>query len=196
MWSVWIGPVIVAAVISSAVTALGWLVAHRQSIRLEKLRRDERVQDVQTAVLAEIRANLAQLQRIDLEQDADAVAGRIRDGAGQAKPFTPFVPSEVDTFVLNAIVSDIHILPTDVIDDVIVYYRQVRAIANLVDDLRSDRYQTLEADRKIEVYRDYIGLLVHARTLGEQAVKVLLGDNLNSSAAGRSAPRSDAEEEA
>ena len=61
----WIGPAIVVAVISALVTAAGWLVAHRQTMRAEALRRRERVVDVQTALRAEIRSHPHQARSID-----------------------------------------------------------------------------------------------------------------------------------
>ena len=168
--SAWVGPAIIAAVISAIVTAAGWYASHFSNRRLEVARRRERMQDVQTALLAEIVANEHRLATIDLRSHADYIAGRI---AAEGAAFTPFVPREVLTFVMDAIASEIHILPNEVIGPVVLYYRQAMAIGLLADDLRSDRFIALDPDRKIEVYRDYIGLLQYAQSLADDAIEAL-----------------------
>jgi hypothetical protein len=169
----WIRPAIIAAVISSLVTALGWYVAHLQDVRKETARWRERIADVQTALLAEIRANRHRLSQIDLRTHAELFAERIKAGGAEGRAFTPFVPREVPTFVFDALVAEIHILPTEVIDPIVLYYRQVLSISQLAEDLRSERFENLEADRKLSMYRDYIELLIHAQTLADEAISAL-----------------------
>jgi hypothetical protein len=167
----WIGPAIVAAVISSIVTALGWYVAHLQEVRREAGRRRERIVDVQVALLAEVRASHHRLRQVELQEHLAGIEARMAAASGGA--FTPFVPREVPTFVFDALVSDIHVLPTAVIDPVVLYYRQIRAISQLAEDLRGERFERLETERKLDLYRDYVGLVIHAATLADEAVRLL-----------------------
>lgn len=147
--------VVISAAVSAAVTMLGWFAAHWSSIRLEESRRIEKILDVQTALLADIESNLSRYAEIDLDAHLKSITDRIlKPGAG--KTFTPFVPRDAIEVVFEAIIADIHILPTAVIGDVVGYYKQEYKLRELIIDLRSDRYAGLEPDRKAQIYRDYI----------------------------------------
>jgi len=100
--SAWIGPAIIAAVISAIVTAFGWYVSHLSNRRLEVARRRERVSDVQIAIRAEIRSHRVWLQSFDSEHLSGDTAEKIRQAVDP--PYTPFVPREIETFVFNAVV--------------------------------------------------------------------------------------------
>jgi hypothetical protein len=39
----------------------------------------------------------------------------------------------------------------------VAYYKQEYKLRELVEDLRSSRYQELEQDRKARIYEDYVG---------------------------------------
>jgi len=64
----WIGSAVVAVVISSLVTVAGWYATHRSERMLEAARRQERIQDIQTALLADIRSTSHRFRQIDLDQ--------------------------------------------------------------------------------------------------------------------------------
>lgn len=147
--------VIISAVVSAGVTMLGWFAAHWSSTRLEESRRIEKILDVQTALLADIESNLSRYAEIDLDAHLKSITDRILK-PGTGKSFTPFVPRDAIEVVFEAIIADIHILPTEVIGDVVGYYKQEYKLRELVMDLRSDRYAELEPDRKAQIYRDYI----------------------------------------
>jgi len=165
----WIGPAIVAAIISAFVTGLSWWVSDRQAARRLTQQRQERVADLQTALLAEIRASRYRLEMANLQDHATRMKQTMLNEPG----FTPFVPLPVQPFVLNAILSEIHVLPIGVIDPVVIYYRQTMAVSQLSDDLRSDRFGDLDPARKAAIYDDYVALLIHADVLAEQAVSAL-----------------------
>lgn len=164
----WIGPVIVAAAISSVVTAVGWYVTHVRETRLEAARRRDRVRDLQTALRAEIRSHRHRLQTAD---DAEATAATLAwittDG------FTPFVPRGTPPFVFDATVRDLHLLPTHVIDPIVLYYTQVHVIAQFAEDLRSDRYANMAPERKAAMYADYVAMNTYAKRLAEGALAAL-----------------------
>lgn len=180
----WIGPAIIAAVISAVVTGFGWVISERQSVRRDAARRRERIGDVQTALLAEIRAGRHRIG--DLSEMARAVDHAFSERAD----YRPFVTRPVPTFVLDAILADIHLLPISVIDPVVLHYRQAAAVALFVDDLRSETFEKLDVTQKRAMYRDYVDLLIYSDVLAGRAIDTL-GRSLNISDAGPSDRRSD-----
>ena len=177
---------LVAAIVSAAVTALGWFASHWSEQRLETQRRIERIVDVQTALLAEIESNLTRYEEIDLDQHTTDMVSKI-NRKGRGTSFTPFVPRYATEIIFEAMLADIHILPTETIDDVVAYYKQEYKLRELVEDLRSSRYQELEQDRKARIYEDYVWQIKTVLITGEEARSALrgsLGLPLNSQEAG------------
>jgi hypothetical protein len=156
---------LVAAAVSGAVTALGWFATHWSEKSLEGVRRAERVIDVQTALLAEIESNLKRYQEFDLDAHGAQMTRQMKQKAG----FTPFVPRYVSEVVFEAMIAEIHILPTKTIDEVVAYYKQEYKLRELVEDLRSDRYAKLEPDRKALMYEDYIWQIKTTLVTGTKA---------------------------
>jgi hypothetical protein len=70
----WVGPAIVAAVISSTLGVLSLYVNAWLTIGLERKRRQEKVRDVQIALLAEIRADIHNLKFFDLDENLAVVS--------------------------------------------------------------------------------------------------------------------------
>lgn len=181
----WIGPAIVAAFISATITGLGWFVARRHELLRILALRQERVKDVQTAVLADIRAYLHRLEAFDLQDYAAAMIARMEAAERDGSTFTPFIPAEVPSFIFEALVKDIQLLPTHIIDPVVLYYTQLKAVASIAEGMRSERFERLEISRHVAIYSDYVGLLIHARELGKDVVVILmasLGASLSSRA--------------
>jgi hypothetical protein len=179
---------LIAAIVSAAVTALGWYASHWSEKRLEIQRRIERIVDVQTALLAEIESNLTRYEEIDLDGHMSDMTHRILHKS-RGRAFTPFVPRDAPEIVFEAMLADIHILPTETIDDVVAYYKQEYKLRELVEDLRSSRYQELEQDRKARIYEDYVWQIKTVLITGEQARGALrnsLGVPLNNQEAGQS----------
>ena len=166
--------VVIAAIVSAAVTALGWFASHWSEIRLDTQRRAEKIIDVQTALLAEIESNLTRYAEIDLDSHKTEMVRKIAR-RGAKKPFTPFVPRDAPEIIFEAMLPDIHILPTETIDDVVAYYKQEYKLRELVEDLRSSRYQELEQDRKAKLYEDYVWQIKTVLITGEQARNALRG---------------------
>lgn len=166
--SPWIGSVIVA-IGSLLGIALGWIVTQRQQVRREAASRGERIRDVQTALRAEIRSYRRWLESFDIEVETGTTVLRMENDPS----FTPFIPREVETLVFNALVGEIHILPSEVIDPIVLYYRQVHALAKFAEDLRGERFEKLEVARKVEMYKDYVSLGVYALDLADETIATL-----------------------
>jgi len=154
----WVGPAIVAAVITVIFGAF-------RDGYFDGKRRRERMKDIQIALLAEIRAYVAGLRRDDLDEFEPFMVNRMESD----ESFVPFILREKNDSVFQAILPDIHILPESSIDPVVVYYSQVVAIAEMAIDMRSKVFAELDKERRIEVYRNFIAMKKLAIILGEEA---------------------------
>jgi hypothetical protein len=168
----WIGSAVVAVVISSIVTIAGWYATHRSERLIEASRRQERIQDIQTALLADIRSTSHRYMQVDIDRHLDEVLERMQ-AAPDSDPHTPFVPREPGSLLWPSIAQEVHILPNEVIDAVILFFSQLETIRCFVEDLRSDCFITLQKSRKAAMYRDYIRLSKHLLVLGSQAEDAL-----------------------
>jgi hypothetical protein len=189
----WIESAFIAAVISSLVTVAGWYISLRHERRREAERREERIWDYQTALLADIRSTSSQFAIVDLDQHLEEVTGHI-ESAPDDRPYTPFVPRAPGSLIWSSIAQEVHILPTEVIDPVVLFFSQLETIRNFVEDLRSEQFARLEKPRKVAMYRDYIRMwrLASQQAVEAQAaLRTALGlSPLSSPVQGRSDPRS------
>ncbi|WP_237152491.1 hypothetical protein [Oryzibacter oryziterrae] len=167
----WLGPAVIAALISGLVQIISWSAGERRDRRAESRRRAERMEDLQVALAAEIRAHLNYIGTAP-EQLAELKADTLRRMADDGA-FTPFVPRMSDQVVFQNIVKDIHVLPVQAIDPVILYYKQIGAISAFVEDLRDDTFKTLDVARKSAMYADYIRLVEQANTFARDALVAL-----------------------
>jgi len=165
----WLGP----AIIGALVTAFGWFVTHRNDRKMNNHRRSEKVRDCKIALRAEISCHLPRWAMKNADRHVEEMSNRIRKGSTRKPPFTPFVPKETPNPAFNTIVNEIQILPGDVIEPVIRYYQQVDVITQLAEDMRSDRYEGLEPDRKADIYSDFIELRLEAGRLATEAIEAL-----------------------
>jgi hypothetical protein len=157
------------AVIAGAFVAFGWLVNGIGNRRRDRQLRDERVRDVQRALFAEIRANVEALRRDDILAYGRRIARQIETEPG----YFPIVPTERNDTVFQAIVGEIHILPRESIDPVVLYYRQIAMIAALTSDLRTLDPAVIGPLRAAAIYADYIALKDVARDMGEEAMLMM-----------------------
>ena len=166
----WIGPVIIAAAISGVINIVGWFVAFRNTRRLEQAKREEKIIDVQSALLAEIRSDHASLGYIDVPATMDLLKEKF---AGSKGGYMPLIPRDAGTPIFQSVVSDISILPTDVIDPIVIYYKQHETIAHFAEDLRGIHFAELTGNQKLQMIEDYLSLKNHARSLAEDAIHAL-----------------------
>ena len=128
-------------------TIAGWYISLRHERRREAERREERIWDYQTALLADIRSTSSQFASIDLDRHLEEVTELI-ESASEDRPYTPFVPRAPGSLIWPSISQEVHILPTEVIDPVVLFFSQLETIRNFVDDLRSDQFARLEQARE------------------------------------------------
>lgn len=168
----WIGPAIIAAGISSLVTATGWVVAHRRETRAEQRRRVEKIVDLQKALRAEIQSHAAQLVESRLNEHLADMVDRMT-AAPRSKPFVPFVPKDAHDTVFRSVVREIHLLPTETVEPTVAYYSHIVATASLAEDLRGPQYQALSLERRIALYTHFIGMKARSLTRARFALAAL-----------------------
>ena len=158
------------AVIAGGVVALGWLVAGWQTRREAARLRAEALRDAHKALFAEIRNACADFWA-DGEADAHAASVMARMEADPG--LVPFVPREVHDRVYGELLPRIDVLPRQTIDGIVAFYALVASIAALVEDMRGDRFPTLETERRIAIYRTYVGMRQRAFSVGQNAMKLI-----------------------
>lgn len=199
---IWIGAVL-AALITAFVTVSNWRASLRAQRQAEADRRRDRVIDIQKALRAEIRVHVHQLRRSDLSAHLAAMVERMRapppkrrwlwSASRTPNSFMPLVPREAFDAVYRAVLSDIHVLPTETVEPVVFYYQLTGAIAAMAEDLRSESVRALEVERRVRMYEDYIAMKIGALQLGDAAIASLdthiaEAERLNSPAQGPSGP--------
>ena len=165
----WIGPVIIAAAIAAMVNVLGWFVGSWRDRRADDRRRQEKQNDMATALLAEITHYRDALAFFDLDDVWDRVNAKMAEDAS----YIPFIPSERNDTIFKAVLSEIHILPEPVIQPITRYYNQVFAIDAIIEDLRSDAIKSAPQKLRQAVYTDYISLKKQAYEDGNSAISAL-----------------------
>jgi len=167
----WIGPAIVAAVIAALINVLGWFVTGQREVRRDRRRRRERREDLQIALRAEIQHYMDILSNpgFNLRDVWAEVVGQME----MDEEYAPVVPSERNDTVFKTVLTDISILPEQVIGPVVRYYNQVFAIEAMIEDLRSFKFDGMDQEQRIKMYTDYISLKLEALDQGNQAIEVL-----------------------
>jgi hypothetical protein len=151
---------LIGIVLTGIIGSFAYGRSRRADRRVQRLLREEKTRDLQSAIRAEARAHWYELDgHGDLDQACDAIVEKIEEGRWTQPGFTPFVPKEAPSVVLEAIEADIAILDHDVISAAMYYYRLLALVAQFSDDLRSDFFRALPADRKIEMVRSYFAML-------------------------------------
>jgi hypothetical protein len=148
----WVGPAIVAALISSAIGLLGLYVNAWLTIRLERRRRKEKIRDVQIALLSEIRADIHNLRFFDLDDNL----AMVRERYGKVEGYVARPTLSPPLLLEGMLKSEVQTLPAPVIDAVFLYARQKAAIDLFVQDLRGPYFETRSKETQLLMYSDYI----------------------------------------
>ncbi|WP_370401886.1 hypothetical protein [Sulfitobacter sp. JB4-11] len=165
-WAAAVDARIWQAVIAGVFLAAGWLVNGWQNRKAAAALRAEKLRDYHRALYAEIGANLANLWDTErLEGYRDRMVAKMEADAN----FVPFIPIERHDAVFDALIADVHILPRQTIDPIVLYYAQVKSVAALAADMRAEGFGALAQDRRIAMYRDYIAMKVQLLAFGRYA---------------------------
>ena len=168
----WINPAVQGALVAATVAVGGWVFNGRQNRRMAAQLRAERVDDLQRAILAEIRAHVVALeqQQLSFEENV-ALVERVRRGG-----YIPSIPSEANDRMFRAIISEIHVLPARIIDPVVIYYRLLAVMSGMAGDVQI--LARNDAERAAEMLADYLALSEEALESGRYAM-ILLTAQLN-----------------
>lgn len=169
-----VDPRIWQAVIAGLFVAVGWIVNGAQNRRdAARLRREQR-EDVQRALVAEIKHYLEVLDGEDLNAAWEAMQPRIASG------YVPFLPTEYNDMVFQSVLQNIHILPKTVIDPVVKYYSQLNAIEAQIADSRLKPFvegaDDASCKRREIAYFQYLQMKQRARTYAVEALRHLGAD--------------------
>ena len=157
-------------------------VARQDAARLRRERRD----DVQRALVAEIKHYKQALDADPLDEAWQTMQPRIAAG------YVPFLPSECNDTIFDSVVGDLHVLPKQVIDPVVQYYSQIKAIEAAIADTRTDVFKTgktaAEKQRRASMYFEY--LQMKKRSIGYadealQAMNATFNNDVSSPGGGR-----------
>ena len=165
----WVGPAIVAAVISGLVSLIVVQLGFRAERRAERLRRDEKVRDFQIALRAEIASDLINMK----ETDRSRIMAEMTAAFAADPAYSPVAPRIASNLIFEAIVREIHILPEGVISPIVHYARLRQTLERFVDDLRSETYRALNAERRLLAYSDYLATYDRLETLAQTAMRSL-----------------------
>jgi type II secretory pathway pseudopilin PulG len=151
---------VVGVVLTGLVATFAYSFNKNVDRRVQAALRAEKTRDLQGAVRAEARAHWYELDSFgSFEALTTQMVEKIEANRWTKPAFTPFIIRQAESVVFEAIERDIAILDHEVIQAVINYYRQLGLAAQFAEDLRSDRFQDLPADRKIEMVRSYFAML-------------------------------------
>lgn len=165
VWNERVIAAFVTAFVGGGVVAIGWFFTHALSRRRDHLLRDERINDILRALLAEIRAHVVALEA-QTDMDGLAYLDRIAD-----EDYLPILPHDANDRIFRAIVEEVHVLPGWAIDPVVRYYRLIAVRAALAQDIRSNAKEYPR--RTADMFRDYLGLNEETRDAGHEAMLVL-----------------------
>ncbi len=169
-------PTVLAAVISSAVVAVGWFVSWVASRQVASDRRRERVLDAKAALIAEIDCNRQRFDDVGpggaiIEYDFEGDFARQQDRIRSGNP--PAIPRYNSTTIFREILSDVSVLPNSCITQVIAYYKLEMMIETFSEDLRTKTFLEANPEKQIQMYKDYLDMLREARSRADRAIRAL-----------------------
>ncbi len=158
------------AVIAGAFIGLGWFVNGWLNRREAAALRQEKLRDMHRAIYAEIGNYLANLQAdLQLVDYPKSILERMQ----QDSDFVPFIPHEHNDAVFQTLLPNIHVLPRQTIDPIVAYYSQVGTISSLANDMRGETFKTMDQDRRMAIYSDYIEMKKQALQFGIHANRMI-----------------------
>ena len=161
-------PPVVAALVAAAVAVLAWPVNDWLNRRRARALRAERVADVQRALLAEIRAHVATLEKQRPRDEAarEAAATKLTMGDHTLTP-----PHDANERIFCAIMAEVHILPGWAIDPVVRYYGLLAAQRALAQDIRA--HLADRPDSTISMFQHYLTRNDEILKTGREAMRIL-----------------------
>ncbi|MEM1383939.1 MAG: hypothetical protein AAF713_02260 [Pseudomonadota bacterium] len=162
-----------ATALTVLISILVWVGNKWWERRAADAERREKITDLMRALRAEIRAYSDTLSEEDLDAHLAYMAERIAGGGDGEAKFVPIVPRETRDTVYAALLPELQLLPTSVIEPVVLYYTTVQAVSNLADDMRGERFAAVSAARMGDMYMSFIEMKRTAKRMSEDAYTAL-----------------------
>lgn len=168
----WAGPAIIAALVTGLLTLWrDWRNERRGDRETQRAQaeRKARQRDTAAALLAEVDAFRQNFDAEELRKNREWITERYR-----ADPtFNPVLMRQSFDYVYRSHVRDLGVIASDALVPVVAFYGQLDRVGHVIEDLRSDRVAGVSVDRRVEIYSDYIAMLLHALNLAEIAHEAL-----------------------
>lgn len=162
-----LSPQVWQALVAGVVLVTGWLTTTIFGELGRRRDRQEKTRDYHRAIFSEIGNNLVNIdQQADIKAHAEEIITRMRSDDG----FVPFIPLESNDSLYTTLSPEIQILPRKTIDPIVAYYSQIRSIAALVEDMRSEDFRKMSQEGRIAMYSDYIDMKLQAYAFGDHAL--------------------------
>lgn len=158
------------AIIAGVFIATGWLTSAIFSELANRRAKAEKLRDYHKALYAEIRDALATFYS---NGEADEQAEQLLQRMTKDAAFVPFVAREEHSRVYAVLVKDIEVLPRQTIDAIVAYYSLVGSISALAEDIRGERFATLQQERRMTIYSDYVDMRKRAYSYGMYALRLI-----------------------
>ncbi|SHI38660.1 hypothetical protein [Wenxinia saemankumensis] len=158
------------ALIAGVVIVAGWLTTAIFD-RLARARdKAERLRDTHKALFAEIRSALSAIHG---GGEGGRWGAEVLDRMRREPDFVPFVPAESHDQIFDAVVGTLDVLPRVTIDPTVAFYKQIKDVGRMAEDLRSPRFIALPQQRRIAMFADFLQMRQVAFTLGEYALSLI-----------------------
>lgn len=152
-----------AVIVGLIATLIGSALAVVLPRALDNRRRQRRQLDLMTAIHAEIMSGTASSAvQIAPEEQAYALSVAM-----------PFASVDEADFVFQSIKADISILPTDIMQEVVLYYRLASQAKAMVADMRNPIFRNLDAERQRKYLAEYLGLVRDQHITGRIAIEAI-----------------------
>jgi hypothetical protein len=152
-----------AVIVGLLATLVGSALAVLLPRALDNRRRKRRQLDLMTAIHAEIMAGTASTAT-QLTPDEQAYALSVS---------MPFASLDEADFVFQSIKADISILPTDVMQEIVLYYRLLSQAKSMIADMRNPIFRGLDEERQRKYLAEYIGLVRDQHIAGRIAIEAI-----------------------
>lgn len=93
---------------------------------------------------------------------------KIEEGRWTQPVFTPFIGRAAGSFLVDTLVADLSALPRPLLEPTIRFYRQRAVVAQMAEDLGTERFATLPGDGKIGVVQSYFAAQRTLRTTASE----------------------------
>ena len=160
--------------IAAAVVATGWLVtfAFREVSTL--IERHQQSRDILIALSAEVHDYAEGISLDNPAKWIEMVTKDVTEGGNEPETaFYPFISQISEPVIFNKLADQIHLLPEEPIDTTIQFYSILSDLRLFVEDLRSEEFRKLSAERRLLGYIDLIDMRITTVEIANEALRLM-----------------------